>query len=58
MSTSCAIGMELSDGSVRAVRWHWDGYVAGVCFDSKKIDPSGFLIVILGLNSKLLRRMP
>ncbi len=30
MSTSCAIGMELPDGTIKAVRCHWDGYVAGV----------------------------
>ena len=26
MSTSAAIGMKLADGSVKAVRLHWDGY--------------------------------
>ncbi len=29
MSTPCAIGIELPDGKVKAVRCHWDGYVAG-----------------------------
>ncbi len=27
MSTSAAIGMKMTDGSVKAVRLHWDGYV-------------------------------
>ena len=26
VSTSAAIGMKLADGSVKAVRLHWDGY--------------------------------
>ena len=27
MSTNAAIGMKMADGSVRAVRLNWDGYV-------------------------------
>ena len=30
MGTSSAIGMKMEDGSVRAIRCNWDGYVAGV----------------------------
>lgn len=29
MGTPCAIGMKLADGSVRAIRCNYDGYVAG-----------------------------
>ncbi len=29
MGTPCAIGMKMEDGSVKAVRCNWDGYVAG-----------------------------
>ena len=28
MSTSAAIGIKLPDGTVRAIRLNWDGYVA------------------------------
>ena len=28
MSTSAAIGIKLPDGSVKAIRLNWDGYVA------------------------------
>ena len=30
MGTPCAIGMTMEDGSVRAIRCNYDGYVAGV----------------------------
>lgn len=30
MLTSCAIGIEQKDGSVRAIRCHYDGYPGGV----------------------------
>lgn len=30
MGTPCAIGMKMADGSVRAIRCNYDGYVAGV----------------------------
>ena len=30
MSTACAIGRQLPDGTVEANRCHWDGYPAGV----------------------------
>lgn len=30
MSTSCAIGIEQEDGSVQAIRGHYDGYPSGV----------------------------
>ena len=29
MGTPCAIGMTMEDGSVRAIRCNYDGYVAG-----------------------------
>ena len=29
MGTPCAIGMKLADGSIRAIRCNYDGYVAG-----------------------------
>lgn len=29
METPCAIGMKMEDGSVRAIRCNYDGYVAG-----------------------------
>ena len=29
MGTPCAIGMKMEDGSVRAIRCNYDGYVAG-----------------------------
>lgn len=30
MSTSCAIGMKMADGTIQAIRCHWDGYPTGV----------------------------